>query len=87
MLQNLIPEKSRRQSIYYPWSTLQRDDDDEEEWNDEEDLSDVGEDFDLDPTNHSDDEDPMEDVDLAPEVHDDDWDQPGTSGTQKLHAD
>nr|AAB41492.1 cyclic nucleotide-gated channel [Caenorhabditis elegans] len=80
-------EKSRRQSIYYPWSTLQRDDDDEEEWNDEEDLSDVGEDFDLDPTNHSDDEDPMEDVDLAPEVHDDDWDQPGTSGTQKLHAD
>ncbi|EFP12601.1 CRE-TAX-2 protein [Caenorhabditis remanei] len=88
-------DKSRRQSIYYPWSTLQRDDEDEEEWN-EEDLSSVGEDSDIEPMeNHEgpmdDDVDPMEDIDLAAEVshsdEDDDWEKPGSSGTQKLHSD
>ncbi|KAF1770645.1 hypothetical protein GCK72_002466 [Caenorhabditis remanei] len=88
-------DKSRRQSIYYPWSTLQRDDEDEEEWN-EEDLSSVGEDTDIEPMeNHEgpmdDDVDPMEDIDLAAEVshsdEDDDWEKPGSSGTKKLHAD
>ncbi|ULU12261.1 hypothetical protein L3Y34_015526 [Caenorhabditis briggsae] len=85
-------DKSRRQSIYYPWSTLQRDDDDEDdEWMDE-DLSDIGEDSDIEPVNREgpmdDDVDPMEDIDLSAEVphSDEEGDRPGTSGTRKLHA-
>ncbi|CAL2029173.1 unnamed protein product [Caenorhabditis brenneri] len=86
-------DKSRRQSIYYPWSTLQRDDEDEDDWNDE-DLSDVGEDSDIEMVQLKldDDADPLEDVDVVEEEpNDDDYEEhdagkPGTSGARKLHA-
>uniref|UniRef100_A0A1I7T1A6 Cyclic nucleotide-binding domain-containing protein n=1 Tax=Caenorhabditis tropicalis TaxID=1561998 RepID=A0A1I7T1A6_9PELO len=83
-------DKSRRQSIYYPWSTLQRDDDDEEDWN-EEDLSDVGEDSDIellnDKSREEEELDPLEDMDVVEEEPVDENDLGETSGTKKLHAD